>query len=799
MDLRQIAFWLSCIPLFVFSSTLTAQGRLYVEGTFDLNHNQQSEILIMGDVKTPLKYVELDSSGNHILLWSYTPTEPDIRMITDAHLADLDQDGVPELLATVSTLSNDGKAAQPWLLVFLWEGNTFSTEPLTINNSPGAFDRYRPVNLSVSDVGIAVSLASPSRKALLLNLALEGGNLRLVKTQDISPEIIRNGFGRVFTGSFSSEDVPYLALLSPEGNLLKVAVLTIGGNPEELVSDVVPLDGARDILGPAIMSHDEHKDGVEELLIPFSTGEVMALSVTGDSITFTTSTFNQKGLFSLNPEADESEINSILLARVEEGLYEAPLPREEEPEFTPITLIPEDTLLLGDTLNYFVLPDTVAQFYSFSWNDPPPGGMHFDPRSFSINWVPARENLGLAAVAAYTLALRVDEKLVSTQDELGDRHQLTPVLEIQTDSLVLWIADTVKTIIEPEPIVLIPPRNYSLTLFSSDLTGDDRYQFDAVPPFGVFTDSLPGLVYTTFKANLNSIKHSKSSVFTLKAVADPPDSLVTLSLIHDLENNLVYASIYPALDSLPQSFKPEDWDPDRYAFPEYFFEGFPSELHMDSVGKKIRFKAPSNKKQTGSLMFSAPLEVDHHLLLDYAGGRPYAIRGEVQVKENGSFKIATDIDFESEFIPLQILTFLAAPVSTPDSMVMLPDSALEYIHQLSGSRIYAPAEVLHSLPSPTTAAVSDSLEANIETEAVPPDTSSIEMEKVKPVATEVDTLEAEPSPDVLPDSISTDTTKEIIDTTVSEAISDTRATQPVDSLLNSSQDTLLVAPQPDSQ
>jgi hypothetical protein len=798
MDLRQIAFRLSCIPLFVLSTALMAQDRLYVEGTFDLNHNQQSEILIVGDMKTPLKYVELDSSGNHVLLWSYTPAEPEIRMITDAHLADLDQDSIPELLATVSTLSNDGKAAQPWLLVFLWEGNAFSTEPLTINNSPGAFDRYRPVNLSVSDAGIAVSLASPSRKALLLNLALENRNLKLLKTQDISPEIIRNGFGRVFTGSFNSGDIRHLALLSPEGNLLKVAVLTIGDTPEELVSDVVALDGARDILGPAIMSYDEHKDGVEELLVPFSTGEVMALSVAGDSITFTTSTFSKKGLFSLGSEADESEINSILLARVEEGLYEAPLPREEEPELTTITLMPEDTLLLGYTLDYSVLPDSAAQFYSFSWNEPPPGGMHFDPRTFSINWVPARENLGLA-MAAYTLALRVDEKLVSTQDELGDRHQLTPVLDIQTDSLVLWVADTVKEVVEPEPIVLIPPRNYSLTIFSSDLTGDDRYQFDAVPPFGVYTDSLPGLVYTTFKANLNSIKHSKSSVFTLKSVADPPDSLVTLSLIHDLENNLVYASIYPGLDSLPQSFKPEDWDPDRYAFPEYFFEGFPSEMHMDSVGKKIRFKAPYKKRQTGSLMFSAPLGVDHHLLLDYAGGRPYAIRGEVQVKENGSFKIITDIDFESEFIPLQILTFLAAPVSTPDSMVMLPDSALEYIHQLSGNRIYAPAEVLRSLPTPPAATVSDSLEDNITTEAVQPDTSSIETEQVDSSTAVGDTLKPEQPPVVLPDSINADTTRIPGDTTTSEVLNGTLSPQPVDSLFNQSQDSILVAPAPDSQ
>ncbi|MFQ6612999.1 MAG: hypothetical protein ACE5D2_07855, partial [Fidelibacterota bacterium] len=743
MGLRQIAFKATIINLFALGPVLIAQDQLYVEGTFDLNHNQQSEILIVGDQATPLKYVELDSSGKHILLWHYTPVEPTIRQITDAHLADLNQDNIPELLATVSTLSNDGKAAQPWLLVFSWEGNSFSSRPLTINNSPGAFDRHRPVNLSIADAGITVSLASPSRKALLLNLVLENQKLKLSKTQDISPTIIRSGFGRVFVGSFKSDGVQHLALLSPEGNLLKAAILAIDGNPIELLSDVLALDGARDILGPAIMSYDEHKDGNEELLIPFVTGEVMALSLSGDSLTFSTSAFSKKGLFSLSPEADEADINSVLLARVEEGLYEAPFSREHE-EPPEIALVPEDTIFLGDTLDYFVLPDSNAQFYSFSWRQPPPAGMYFNPGFFSLNWVPVRANLGVAQ-AAYILALRIDEKLVSTHDELGDRHQLTPVLEITSDSLVLLVADTVKEAIEPEPIVLVPPRNYSLTIFSSDLTADDRYQFDAVPPFGVYSDSVPGSVYTTFKANLNSIKHNKSSVFTLKSTVNPPESLVTLSLIHDMENNLVYVSIYPALDSLPQSFKPEDWDPDRYAFPEYFFEGFPNTMHMDSAGQKMRFKAPSNKVQTGSLMFSAPLAIDHHLLLDYAGGRPYAIRGEVQIKENGTYKIITDIDFENEFVPLQILTFLAPAISTPDSLVMLPDSALEYIHQLSGNRIYAPAEVLQPLPKKLATTIDTMSQVVADSETVEDqvtDTLALQITAADTLAAAEDTLQA---------------------------------------------------------
>ena len=45
----------------------------------------------------------------------------------------------------------------------------------------------------------------------------------------------------------------------------------------------------------------------------------------------------------------------------------------------------------------------------------------------------------------------------------------------------------------------------------------------------------------------------------------------------------------PTNDSIPQSYSPEDWNPDWYQYPEYAFNGFPSTLSMDSIGSSLEF------------------------------------------------------------------------------------------------------------------------------------------------------------------------------------------------------------------
>ena len=53
----------------------------------------------------------------------------------------------------------------------------------------------------------------------------------------------------------------YAALISPEGNLLKVSVFSLSNINQDISSEILPLNGARVILGPDIQPYDENNDG----------------------------------------------------------------------------------------------------------------------------------------------------------------------------------------------------------------------------------------------------------------------------------------------------------------------------------------------------------------------------------------------------------------------------------------------------------------------------------------------------------------------------------------------------------
>ncbi|MEE8334851.1 MAG: VCBS repeat-containing protein [Candidatus Neomarinimicrobiota bacterium] len=684
--------YISSIIIYCISGFyIFAQSSLHVDGTYDLNGNGRSELLISGGEDWPLKYVELDEQGQHEILWKYS-TNAALK-ITDAKLLDLNGDGLPELLAAVTTLADNGKEKQPWLFVFSWQEDSFSSKPFSLYNSSGAVDRYRPFNLAVEKKSrtAAVSLASPSRKGMLIDIALIENNLNLSAFQVVQPKIINNGYGHVYVGLFSREGTTLLALICPEGNGLKAAVYSVGESLEEISSDLLIMNGARRLLGSAIMAHDENKDGNEELLLPFETGEVLALSLEGKNIILKPSRFSTAGLFLIPPSADAGFINDILLKRIEAGLYETPLGNTDDLSLD----VDIDTLLLGDTLIHFVLKDSVEEFYGFHWLSAPPPGLVFDPLNAALNWVPARKNIGPVKVR-FGIEIRIEEKLVSSRDELGDRHQITSVLASRTDSASFMVLDTTFIQKQLQPLVYILPRNYSIGLYSGNISATDRYVFEGEPPYGmssaILTDSLLGGVTTTISANLNSISQDKISKFSFKSSLPEPENVVTLSLIHDLEENLFFASINPARDSIPQSFHPRGMDPDLSLYPEYFFEGFTGGIRMDSAGGQIKFKlAKVRAHEEGLITLTSPLNEDHKFQIYYSGGLPHTVRGEVRIKDNGNYKIVTEIDFEAEFIPIRMLAAFAS--GKKDTILFFPDSLLE-----KQELPYAPARVL--LPAP---------------------------------------------------------------------------------------------------
>ncbi len=650
-------------PAFLFICTCGAllAGNLFVFGTFDLNNNGKSEVLLLGGLSNQLEYIELGDGGSHNLLWSFSPKNGS--KVTDAKLTDLNHDGKEELIIVLA--SNQDR----WLGVFEWNGVAFSSNPKLIQNKDIGGNRIRPGNIWGSLNNFAVSMSTPTRSVELFSLSLEEGALQKTNSYTLSSALVNNGYGPVYTGVFSNEKESFVSLMSPEGNVLKTSVFSVTNPNKAVASDLLVLNGARAVLGQYIQPFDENKDGVEELLVPFATGEVYALALKDSVLTFTESRLSQSGLFDMKSSAGEVEINRTILSRVERGLYDSVLKNSRANDSDSLSFLVTDTLLLGDSLNLFILPDSTSDFYGFKWRTTPPSEMRFDPNVYKIRWVPTRENIGLVD-ASFSLNVRIKEELLSEKDSLGDTHQIHPVLQTIDSSLVLVVSDT---IVPPKPFMVVPPRFHRINISTADIDENDRFVFEGETPFSANSINTNGVVSIGVSADLSTIKHNKKSAFNFKSSFVKPSSIVTLSLIHDLGSNILYASIFPSQDTVPQSFDPEGFHSDLYRFPEYFFEGFRSTLSLDSIPNGHLSLLSSNEKISGTVSLSSPLRrQDHSMTISYFGGRPYAIRGDVGVKESGAQKIITEIDFESSFVPFKIDTWLTP--ANRDTFVFHADS-----------------------------------------------------------------------------------------------------------------------------
>ena len=674
---------------------------LSVFGTFDFNQNRKSEIFKLNGLLAPLELVELDKEGNHQTLWSYSPQDGSI--IVDVKFSDLNQDKIPELI-----VAHHGADRNDWLSIFEWNGKGFIKNKEKIITSAEGSDKSRPSNLASFTNIFSVSLSTPTRSAAVFSLSLQEGVPVKSDTKRHAEPLISNGYGPVYVGIFTVDGEGYAALLSPEGNILKASVFSLSDMTQTVESDILVLNGARGILGPDIQAFDENNDGQQELLIPFSTGEIYALGFTAGGLTFTESTLSRLGLFGMKPAAGEVEINNSILARVESGLYAPPLGLDQSTFNDSLLMLVSDTLMLGDTLDLFVLPDSSVTFYSFQWESTPPAGMRFNPSAFTIEWVPKRDHIGVVDVS-YALNVRLKEELMSGQDRFGDTHHIHPVLQAYDSSMVVLIGDTIKP---PEPFVLIPPRFHRISISTKDINEADRFTFDGETPFSTTSINMDGVITVGVAANLSWIKHDKSGAFNFKSSAEKPDSIITLSLIHDLSNNIFYASLSPSADSLAQSFDPGGWDKRLSGFPEYFFEGFPVDMALDSIVGNGVSMLSSQEKMSGSISITSPLYAQNHSMsISYYGGRPHSIRGDISVRENGSHKTLTEIDFESSFLPLSIAAALTSV--SRDTLVFHADSIPDTLKAgVSFRSFYAPAKMLEkTMPSDpsTPIAIPDSI------------------------------------------------------------------------------------------
>ncbi|HIB52112.1 MAG TPA: hypothetical protein EYO48_03095, partial [Candidatus Marinimicrobia bacterium] len=307
----------------------------YVDGTYDLDGDSLSELLLFYDEKDggEIRYVEIEKNGNHTLLWSFIATEDVLGHISSVKMVDLENDNVPEIVAILRTEVRNKNNNTPWLLLFKWEGQTFSPRPMELYGDDLSIGRIRSSNFVVLNnnemtTTIGAAFATPLRTGAIFNLNMVGKEIQLTDFRLLESSVVGNGYGKVFIGSFEHKEKNKIVLFTLEANLIKISMYDMldGSNPlQEMFSDVFSLNGAKKLFVPGIMTTDEDMNGNEELLLPFLNGEVATLSIEDGEMILKPSSFSKKPLFFLNKEANEKEINSLVLARIEAGLYKSSL------------------------------------------------------------------------------------------------------------------------------------------------------------------------------------------------------------------------------------------------------------------------------------------------------------------------------------------------------------------------------------------------------------------------------------------------------------------------------------------
>ncbi len=701
---------LSVCLLFLTLNTVFAAPKtvLYTEGTFDLDHDGLSELLLavqVSDGGMRLDYVEINKEQHHQTLWSFTPQAEHMGIFTDAQLIDLDGAGAPELVAALQTTFNGSEFNQPWLYIFQWIGETFTPVPVVIADEKLKGQFIRPGNLTKFPAGdenlLALSLGSPLRDILVLTVDSSELPWKLDGKYHLQPSLFKNGFGRVYATAFYRGDEPLMAVYSPEGNLLKTALYDLAGEPQEIQSDILPLEQARRLLSADILTTDLNGDGHEEILLPFQSGEVFLLESETDKLTLNALPLNSNDLFILPDPAAEQHINDIIIARVESGLYAtiqaepveiaaiskaeaADIVIEEAQEYPAA----DDTITLGETYQLSVLTDSSEDFFSFKWLSSPPAGFEFDPATATLSWKPASEQIGHHPLEFKT-EVRIGEKVLMIEDNGSVRHQITPVLTEDVTELAVLVEDSTR----PAPIPVVAPGEplllelYSVAALIPAIGDGNRFVFSGVPPFGLTTAELnhgapQRSLMHSIAADLSQVTENKAINFSYSSTQDSEDPHVTFTVIHDVTNNVMTMAFEPALAAVQQSLRPEDLFSELYQFPEYFFAGFREDTGIDLLGDKLQFSITddqlSEDAQLSFVGITSPTLPTHLLTLYFNSGSLNEVRGEVKIQPTGGKKIITSFDFSGPFNPVRISTQLRSP-ATPSAPPAEIESGMAFI------------------------------------------------------------------------------------------------------------------------
>ena len=103
----------------------------------------------------------------------------------------------------------------------------------------------------------------------------------------------------------------------------------------------------------------------------------------------------------------------------------------------------------------------------------------------------------------------------------------------------------------------MPKRLHKIIISTKDIDNADRFTFEGETPFSSTSYSSNNIITVGVNTDLSTIKSDKSSSFVFQSSNEKPDSIVTVSIMHDLASNIIFTSIKPSADTLTQSFDAE--------------------------------------------------------------------------------------------------------------------------------------------------------------------------------------------------------------------------------------------------
>jgi len=643
---------------------------LYVDGTYDLDGDSLSELLLFYDEKDggEIRYVEIEENGNHTLLWSFVATEDILGHISSVKMVDLENDNVPEIVAILRTEVRNKNNNTPWLLLFKWKGQTFSPLPMELYEDDLSIGRIRSSNFVVLNnnemtTTIGAAFATPLRTGAIFNINMVGNEIQLMDFRLLESSVVGNGYGKVFIGSFEHKEKNKVVLFTLEANLIKISMYDMldSSNPlQEIFSDVFSLNGAKKLFEPGIMTTDEDMNGNEELLLPFLNGEVATLSIEDGEMILKQSTFSKKPLFFLNKEANEKEINNFVLAKIEAGLYKSSLfpkpiealTEEDRPDHFVSNLLEtteevEDSLILGsDSLNLkteVVSLDQKTPAAATATGEKPPAADD-------------------TVVEEQTGAVSLDQKTPAAATATGEKPPAADDTVVEEQFLRSRSRKTSTPKEEGFAEQPLFPDYYSVSIAQKEEKGAVNFSSKGDTVFFVEVDtSLEKIVTHRISLDMGKMPVKTKANFEYKTER-PVDAPVTqISLIHDLKTNMLLVSKSPVSSAIPQSFNPEAWDSQFHKYPEYLFDGFPATISMESFDAGIQFRIEEEveiAKQTPFIEMVSPSDPSQKFKMYFKSGNVKSIKSVVKIRKSGSRKTVTRIDFIGEVNPIAVYVSL---------------------------------------------------------------------------------------------------------------------------------------------